>query len=101
MSVEVLGGLSSELPEGEINCQRFINANIYKIFLCPARRPSGAGAGSGGRSRTASGPGPGVPVVMGPRPERVNSSKKFNILFPPVFTHVSSLRFTLTSCCWS
>ena len=90
MSVEVLGGLSSELPEGEIDCQRLINANIYKIFLCPARRPSGAGAGSGGRSRTASGPGPGVPVVMGPRPERVNSSKKFNILFPP-----SSLTFPL------
>ena len=82
MSVEVLGGLSSELPEGEIDCQRLI-ANIYKIFLCPARRPSGAGAGSGGRSRTASGPGPGVPVVMGPRPERVNLSKKLNILFPP------------------
>ena len=32
MSVEVLGGLSSELPEGEIDCQRLINANIYKIF---------------------------------------------------------------------
>ena len=90
MSVEVLGGLSSELPEGEIDCQRLINANIYKIFLCPARRPSGAGAGSGGRSRTASGPGPGVPVVMGPRPERGNSTKKFNILFPP-----SSLTFPL------
>ena len=72
MSVEVLGGLSSELPEGEINCKLSKSTNIYKIFLCLARRPSGAGAGSGGRSRTASGPGPGVPVVMGPRPERVN-----------------------------
>ena len=30
MSVEVLGGLSSELPEGEIDCQRLrlINGNI-------------------------------------------------------------------------
>ena len=32
MSVEVLGGLSSELPEGEIDCQRLVNADIYKIF---------------------------------------------------------------------
>ena len=98
MSVEVLGGLSSELPEGEIDCQRLIaNQNIF-VSSAAAER---CRCRIWWEVEDCVWSWSGCPRGDGPAPGEGKFIKEVQYSVPPVFTHIFSLRFTPTSCCWS